>query len=116
VFFSLTQLLCQLDKSRGLNSYLIFIIVIHGDWTIYLFADSICFGIFSIYVGRIKKRSGSQSFVIGYLFSFIGTIIVALLPPQQDKSATKECPYCKESIKQDAIKCPYCQSNLPEMQ
>lgn len=71
-------------------------------------------GLLGLFVGKQKKRNEAESFAIGFLFSFIGVIILALLSAQTDTINKKNCPYCKELIYKDAIKCPFCQSELDE--
>jgi drug/metabolite transporter (DMT)-like permease len=83
----------------------------------FLFFGIICAlitGLLATFVGITKKRDNAESFAIGYLFSLIGVVIVALLPSKEDTSNKKHCPFCKELIHLEATKCPHCQSDLTE--
>ena len=46
---------------------------------------AIIMGILGRYVAKEKNRSGAEGFWLGFLFSLIGVIIVALLPTKEKK-------------------------------
>ena len=51
---------------------------------------AIIMGILGRYVAKEKNRSGAEGFWIGFLFSILGVIIVALLPTKEKKEEVKE--------------------------
>jgi len=59
-----------------------------------------------------KGRSPILWFILCALFPLL-IIVIALLPPMVSKGYTKECPYCVEIIKEDAIVCKHCGRELP---
>ena len=54
------------------------------------FILAIIMGILGRYVAKEKNRSKSEGFWIGFLFSILGVIIVALLPTKEKKEEVKE--------------------------
>ncbi|GEM_PF-3554811 len=64
--------------------------------------------IFSILVGiyaKNKNKGGLAAFFLSLLFTpLVGFIITLIAKPKN----MKECPDCKELIKEDALKCHYC--------
>ena len=66
-------------------------------------------GLISYAIAGNKGRTGSSQalwFVIGFLFSVVGVLASLLIPN------IKVCPFCKESIKSDAILCKHCGSKI----
>ena len=53
--------------------------------------SAIVFGLLGRYIAKQKNRSGAEGFWLGFLFSALGVIIVALLP-------TKESNYNFKSV------------------
>ena len=51
---------------------------------------AIIMGILGRYVAKEKNRSKSEGFWLGFLFSILGVIIVALLPTKEKKEVVKE--------------------------
>jgi hypothetical protein len=45
--------------------------------------SSFILGFLGSYVAKEKNRSGTEGFLLGFLFSFLGVIIVALLPTKE---------------------------------
>src|SRR5579875_3851878 len=58
--------------------------------------------------GRSKDRAG---LAYGLFLGWIGVIILAFLPPRQGDKFV-ECPFCKESIRRDAVVCSHCQREI----
>ena len=58
--------------------------------------------------GRSKDRAG---LAYGLFLGWIGVIILAVLPPRKGDKFV-ECPFCKESIRRDAIACSHCQREV----
>jgi Na+/melibiose symporter-like transporter len=69
---------------------------------------TIIFFIIPIFVavaqGRAKDRAG---LAYGIFLGWIGVIILAFLPPRRGDKYV-ECPFCKESIRRDALVCTHC--------
>jgi|TARA_B110000914_G_C15310904_1_gene375626 hypothetical protein len=53
---------------------------------IILIALSLIMGFLGRYVAMEKNRSAAEGFLIGFLFSILGIIIIALLPTKEKKS------------------------------
>tara|TARA_B110000495_G_C22726927_1_gene426769 strand:- start:244 stop:423 length:180 start_codon:yes stop_codon:yes gene_type:complete len=53
---------------------------------IILIALSLIMGFLGRYVAMEKNRSAAEGFWIGFLFSILGIIIIALLPTKEKKS------------------------------
>jgi hypothetical protein len=63
-----------------------------------------------ISIGRSKGRAG---WAYGLFLGWIGVLILALLSPVKDSSTGfRECPFCKEQIRWDAVVCPHCQRDV----
>jgi hypothetical protein len=58
--------------------------------------------------GRSKDRAG---LAYGLFLGWIGVIILAFLPARKGDKFV-ECPFCKESIRRDALVCPHCQREV----
>ena len=58
--------------------------------------------------GRAKDRAG---LAYGLFLGWIGVIILAFLPPRKGDKFV-ECPFCKESIRRDAVVCAHCQREV----
>jgi hypothetical protein len=58
--------------------------------------------------GRAKDRAG---LAYGLFLGWIGVIILAFLPPRKGDKFV-ECPFCKESIRRDALVCAHCQREV----
>jgi len=91
---------------------IIYAINTNDDFLLYLMISALITGLLAIFVGNVKKRNLAESFALGYLFSLIGVVLVAILPSPIDISNKKNCPFCKELINIEATKCPFCQSVL----
>lgn len=58
--------------------------------------------------GRAKDRAG---LAYGLFLGWIGVIILAFLPPRTGDKFV-ECPFCRESIRRDALVCAHCQREV----
>jgi hypothetical protein len=80
------------------------------------------FGIISSLIAYNKGRSGCGWFILGFLLGPFGLIWAIATPKIHhivDKRATrgggmKQCPYCAELVRAEAIKCPHCHEDLAE--
>jgi len=61
------------------------------------------FAIVAALIGS-RKGQGGLGFILGLLFGPFGILIMLFT-----KGSRRECPYCKEIVKQDATVCPHCQ-------
>ncbi len=62
-----------------------------------------------IYVGyRLGQDRGSPilGLVLGLLLSWLGVLIVALLPRKG------RCPWCAEPVQREAVVCPHCHRDI----
>jgi Na+/melibiose symporter-like transporter len=70
--------------------------------------SAILFFIIPIFVavaqGRAKDRAG---LAYGIFLGWIGVIILAFLPPRTGDKYV-ECPFCKQSIRREALVCTHC--------
>ena len=91
-------------------------------WLFVYLVSGLFFGFFSKNISEDKGRSPTEGFLIGFFLGVIGIIIVALLPANEaaisqsklDDGTSKECPYCAEIIKSEALICKFCGRELPK--
>ncbi len=77
------------------------------------------FGFATIYIAIMKnKEPGCSWFFLGAILGPLGVLMALFMKTEKleetenAKSTTKECPYCKETVKAGAMICPYCQSTI----
>jgi ABC-type transport system involved in multi-copper enzyme maturation permease subunit len=61
--------------------------------------SSFILGFLGSYVAKEKNRSGTEGFLLGFLFSFLGVIIVALLPTKEKPKEIVISDEKKEKLK-----------------
>ena len=66
-----------------------------------LILSSIIMGFLGSYVASEKNRSGTEGFLLGFLFSFLGVIIVALLPNKEKPKEIVISDEKKEKLKRE---------------
>jgi hypothetical protein len=66
-------------------------------------------------IAKGKGREG-QGFVLGLFLSWIGVLIVALLPAlHSEASGERKCPHCAEWVKREASVCRFCGRDIAEL-
>ena len=63
--------------------------------------SSFILGFLGSYVAKEKNRSGTEGFLLGFLFSFLGVIIVALLPNKEKPKEIVISDEEKEKLKKE---------------
>ena len=63
--------------------------------------SSFILGFLGSYVAKEKNRSGTEGFLLGFLFSFLGVIIVALLPNKEKPKEIVISDEKKEKLKRE---------------
>jgi hypothetical protein len=80
-----------------------------------LFLLWLLFAFFSAAIASSKNRSAFGWFSAGLLFGPFG-LLVGFFPKIEQQSpgdeATKNCPFCAERIKRDAVLCRFCNREL----
>lgn len=74
-----------------------------GEVLIYIVVGGIITGFLGSYISSEKNRGGAEGFFIGFLFSLLGVLILALLP-NKSKKQTKELTEEQKRIRQEKIK------------
>lgn len=77
-------------------------------------------GVITAFVASYKRRSGCGWFVLGALLGPFGLILSLVVPSNAARiereailsGAYKQCPYCAELIRTEAVKCPHCRSEV----
>jgi hypothetical protein len=71
---------------------------------------AVFFGILCGYIWRSRGGTFGTGLLMGAILGIFGLIIaVAARPTPRPEAATRECPWCKEAMRRDAIVCPHCQ-------
>jgi len=79
------------------------------------FLHSIIYAVICGYLAKRKNRSIIGWIFGGFILTFIGVIIIFLLPPKtdsdeeaSDEAKEKECPNCHTKVEASKKKCPFC--------
>lgn len=76
--------------------------------------------VLSFAVATIKGRSELMWAGLGFLFGPAAIVVILVLPKSDEKANSEAmakgeltlCPFCRESVKSEAVKCKHCQSDL----
>lgn len=62
------------------------------------------------YIANTKNRDTIGYFFLGFFFGILGLIIAIAVPVRENNS--KQCPFCAEFVKPEAVICKHCGSRL----
>lgn len=91
-----------------------------GLYCVVVLIVAIICGAASASIMESKGRGGGGGWALGLLLGFIGLIIAAALPKDEEgiriqmleSGMYMECPYCRSIIDRKATICPQCRSQL----
>jgi hypothetical protein len=80
----------------------------------------LAFGVVSAVIASNKGNSGCMAFIMGVLLGPIGFLISLGTSANKDElrkrsGDTKQCPYCAEYVKKEAIVCKHCGRRIEDI-